>query len=568
MSSRRIYFLIVSFVCWSLLIWGRLFYWQVIAGERLAAAEKKQALQIKPLKAPRGEIFAADGQPLVLNSHYYDLYLWKPVLNISPSRLLEILRHQLNFDERKEEEKWWQETKERLEQKSPNWLLLRRELSPKEAKRIESLAIKGLFLEEGEGRFYPESSSSAHLLGFLGLDRRGERRGYFGLEGFYDRQLRGHSRLIMESQGWWNKIRDSFGKKGKVEKGRDLILFLDRTVQFILEEELQKGIKRYGAESGLAVILEPFGGGVLAMAAFPSYDPAAYFRFPAELFPNPVIAKHFEPGSIFKPFVAAAALDAGIIDQQTPCEICHGPVQIGEYQIETWNKKYYPQSNVVEIIQHSDNVGMVWIARKLGLKKLWSYLQKFNFGQRTQIDLEEEAAVPLKPQKEWYPVDLATVSFGQGIAVTPIQIVSAFAAFANGGLWVKPRVVARIKDGQKENATLPFSRRVIKSEVAQQLKEILINAVEKGEAQWTKIPGYTVAGKTGTAQIPVEGRYEEESTIASFVGFAPAEKNQPKFVMLVSLTRPTSSPWGSETAAPLWFAIAKRLFFYWGVIPH
>jgi len=564
MSKRRVYFLFASFAIWVLLIWGRLFYWQIILGSQLAAAENRQSITIKQLKSPRGEIFAADNSPLVLNEKYYNLYLWRPILNVSEKKLLVILGEIFFSSEEDEREKWLNQVRKRLVDKSQNWILLKKEIENPIAKRIEKLQIKGLSLDLEWGRFYPEGSSSAHLLGFLGKNSAGKEKGYFGLEGFYDRLLQGHAWAIIERQNWWSKFKNTLG--GELDdENRDLFLSVNRTVQFIMEEELEKGIERYGAKSGWGIILNPLSGEVLGMASWPKYDPAAYYQSETELFSNPVVSTHFEPGSIFKPVIVAAALQEKSVNLDSQCPACSGPVKMGEYQIETWDNKYYPQTTVKEIIQHSDNVGMVWIGQELGKEQLLSYLDKFGFGKKTEIDLEGEAVVSLKKDSDWYPIDLATVTFGQGIAVTPIQMICAFAPFANGGSWLKPRVVAKIKNNGSEIVTNVYSRRVIDEKVAEEVKELLINAVESGEAKWTKIPEYTVAGKTGTAQIPIRGHYDEEKTIASFIGFVPAQN--PKFLMLVSLTEPTSSPWGAETAAPLWFKIAKRLLFYFGTPP-
>lgn len=572
MQGRRVYVLFTSFLLWALLVWARFFYWQIILGDRLAQAESAQAVRVSYQVSPRGEIYAADGAPLVLNERRYDLFAWKPTLSLTKVELISQVESYIIAEKKpdppevkKEPELTWQETaRTKLEDESQNWVLLKKRLTEKEAEKIKALGIKGLFLQEDWARFYPEASASAHLLGFLGRDHSGKTKGYFGLEGFYDRQLQGQSRLLMEKQGWWNKVQDVF-TGSREEKGRDLVLFLDRAVQFALEEELEKGIEKYGAVSGWAVIMDPFSGGILGMASYPQYDPLYYYDFDQGLFPNPVVAQHFEPGSIFKPLVVAAVLEEEILSPKDKCPICNGPVTIADYQIKTWDENYYPDSTIGEIIKHSNNVGMVWVGQSLGMETMISYLGKLNLGKKTGIDLEEEAAVSLKEGRKWYPIDLATASFGQGIALTPIQMVSAFAPLANGGNWVKPRMVKEIRQEGKRMGTLVEGHPVFSPETTDLVKEMLVGAVEKGESQWTKIANFKVAGKTGTAQIPLKGQYDEQKTIASFIGFAPADN--PRFLMLVSLTEPASSPWGSETAAPLWFAIAQRLFNYWSIRP-
>ena len=333
-----------------------------------------------------------------------------------------------------------------------------------------------------------------------------------------------------------------------------------------MEKKLAKAIEKYGAKAGFVVIMDPFTGGILAMANLPKYDPVFYYHFDKSLFKNPVIAETFEPGSIFKIFVMAAALDQDLITPETKCDICDKPFKIDKYTIRTWNNKYFPDTTMTEVIQHSDNVGMVFVGQKLGIENFLAYLKRFGFGEKTNIDLQEEITPYLKAKKKWSYVDLATAAFGQGVSVTGIQILRAAAAIANGGELLQPRMVKEIISDQKSiNVKPKVLRRAIKPKTAQMVKEMMVNAVEKGEAKWAKIKGYKIAGKTGTAQIPIAGHYDKEKTIASFLGFAPADK--PRFVMLVTLKELSSSPWASETAAPLFFNIARELFVYWGIQP-
>lgn len=527
----------------------------------MASKAISQSVKVKEVSASRGKIFSSDGFPLVLNKKTFSLFAWLPEVKLEPKRLAAELA--MVLPEKKEE------IKGRLEEKKEvKWVCLGKKLTLAQKKAIEELGVSGLSFEEEETRFYPEASLSAHLLGFLGQDEMGRPKGYFGLEGFYDRQLQGQVGLESEEDGFLGRLgsfwQESFKKGSKT--GRNLYLFLDRTVQFLVEKELEKGIEKYGAKSGWAVVLDPKTGGVIASAAYPNYHPEIYSQFEAHLYLNPVVAESFEPGSIFKPLIMAAALEEKAVSLEDECEICSGPVVLGDYQIETWNKKYYPRSTPNQIIEHSDNVGMVWVGKKLGLDSLLEYFEKFGLDQETGIDLEEEITPPLRAKKEWSPIDLATASFGQGVAVTPIQLVTAFAILANEGRILTPRVVAKIEQGDKVWQFQPKpGKRVLSQETVKAVKEMLINAVEKGEAKWAKPEGFSIAGKTGTAQIPIRGHYDKEKTIASFIGFAPAD--EPKFVMLVSLREPSSSPWGAETAAPLWFSMAEKLFYYWGISP-
>jgi len=280
-----------------------------------------------------------------------------------------------------------------------------------------------------------------------------------------------------------------------------------------------------------------------------------------------VVSDAFEPGSIFKVIIMASALDAGVVEPDTKCDICAGPLKLDKYLIETWNREYRPNSTMVDVIVHSDNVGMSFVGLKLGKDKLYDYLDKFGIGKLTGIDLQGEATPHLRDKDDWSVVDVATASFGQGVAVTPIQMVKAVSAIANGGIMVNPHVVSKLKTlDWQEDIKVSGATRVISEDAAKKITAMMVEAAKNGESKWTYLRGFKVAGKTGTAQIPIAGHYDTDKTIASFVGFAPADS--PKFLMLVTLKEPASSQWASETAAPLWYSIAKDLFLYFSIQPE
>jgi cell division protein FtsI/penicillin-binding protein 2 len=264
----------------------------------------------------------------------------------------------------------------------------------------------------------------------------------------------------------------------------------------------------------------------------------------------------------------SSALNVKAVKPDTKCDICSGPVSVSGYQIHTWNDKYFPNINMVDVIQHSDNTGMVFVVQKLGLSKFLSYLDKFGIGNLTGIDLQGEVSSSLRPQNEWYAVDLATAGFGQGISITPIQLLDAISAIANEGKRMQPQVVKAVQspDGITSTINPKLLDTPISAQTAKIMTEIMVNAVNKGEASWARLKGYRIAGKTGTASIPIKGHYDPNQTIASFVGFAPAD--DPKFVMLVILNRPTSSIYGAETAAPIFFDISKALLQYYKIAPN
>jgi len=570
----RIRIVSIFFVAFIAVIIYRLFYWQIIDGRRLSMIAQSQYFSQTEISSSRGEILSSDNFPLVTNKRVYLLYALLNKIKRTPADIAQKLAPFLitkgtedDKENKKELEAIENSLKNKLEQQDLVWAALARKVSPENKGKIEALEIEGLGYEGEETRFYPEASMAAQLLGFVGKNQEGRDVGYFGLEGFYDLELRGRHGIINQEKDAGNKpiLFGSFLSREKKD-GQTLVLHLDRSVQFIVEEKLQKAISKYGAKSGSVVVLDPKTGGVLALVSFPSYDPAQYFEEDKDLFKNPLIAETYEPGSTAKVFVVAAALDNKSINEDDLCPICTGPVKIDKYTIKTWNDEYHPNSTITEIVENSDNIGMIFIARELGIDAFWEYFKKFGFGEKTNIDLQEEVSGVFKTKDEWGEIDLATASFGQGFAVTGIQMARGVAAIANDGFLVEPHVVAKILDGKREINIKPKEiRRVIKSESAKTITDIMVNAVDKGEAKWLKIKGYKIAGKTGTAQIPVAGHYDEEKTIASFVGFAPADK--PRFVILVKLEEPSSSPWAAETAAPLFFEITKDLLLYYGIQP-
>lgn len=555
MTGRLRFTLIVLTLFFSL-VTLRLFYWQIVKTEELSLMGQSQYGRIVTLTPQRGEIKTSDGFPIAANKISYLVFANpkeikdKKNVGLKLSSVLEIdkatISASLNQDR--------------------FWVSLG-SFDIKTKERVEKLNLPGIGFEQQSSRFYPEASMAAQLVGFVGKNKEGSPKGYFGVEGYYDRLLKG-------KEGVGIQIHDAFGrpilaeasqKSSKID-GSSLILTINRSIQFLVEKRLKDAIENYQASAGMIGVIDPKTGDILAMSSFPSFEPANYQDYDEKLYKNPFITDMYEPGSSFKPIVMSSAFEAKVIKPQTKCPICAGPVYIGGYEINTWNNKYYKDTNMVEVVQHSDNTGMVYVSQKLGLDKMLSFLEKFGIGDLTGIDLQGEIAPGLKPKNSWYKVDLATVGFGQGISVTAIELMNAISTIANLGKRMEPHVVSAI---ETPNGRVRIPPKVLGSpispETAKVMTEIMVNAVNKGEAQWTRLKGYRIAGKTGTASIPIQGHYDPDKTITSFVGFAPAD--DPKFVMLVVLNKPTTSIYGSETAAPVFFSIAKDLLNYYKIPP-
>ena len=536
----------------------RLFYWQVVKADELSSLGLSQYGGLITLPPARGEIKTSDGFPLAGSKISYLVFANpKEIKDKKDTASLLSTLLKLNVAS----------TSASLSQ-NLFWVPIAHNVDSDLKEKLQALNISGIGFEKEYARFYPEASMAAQLLGFVGKDESGRDKGYFGLEGYYNRLLGGKEGLAIQ-------LHDAFGKPilAKIDTrteqidGSNLILSIQRPIQFLVEKRLKEGIEKYGASSGMAAVMDPKTGNILAMASFPSFDPENYTDYSPDLYKNPFITDSYEPGSTFKPIVMSSALQAGVIKPETKCPICGGPVEVGGYEIHTWNNKYFKNTNMVEVIQHSDNTGMVFVAQKLGLDRMLTYLKKFGIGDLTGIDLQGEIAPSLKPKNLWYKVDLATAGFGQGISVTGIELLDAISAIANNGKRMEPHVVSAIQtpDGQTLKIEPKILDTPISSETAKIMTEILVNAVNKGEASWTRLKGYRIAGKTGTASIPIQGHYDPNQTIASFVGFAPADN--PKFSMIVVLNKPTTSIYGSETAAPIFFSIAKDILAFYNIAP-
>lgn len=508
----------------------------------------------------RGEIKTSDGFSIVANKLSYLVYANPRVIKdrdeyaekLSP--LLDIKDATISAMFKKNKDKYW--------------IALKQVVDNKTKEKIARLNLPGIDFEEKSQRLYPEGSMSAKLLGFVGKDDQGEDMGYFGLEGYYDKQLKGKG-------GTTYVIHDASGKPilakmndtvNKID-GRNLILNIDRTLQYMLDNEVKDGIAKYGAVGGMAAIMDPNTGGILAMSSFPSYDQRKFPEYSDKLYRNQFISDTYEPGSTFKPLVMSAALDLNLLTPDTKCTICSGPVEISGYEIKTWNNEYIPNLTMTEVIQHSDNTGMVYVGRLLGLDRLLAYFKRYGIGEMTGIDLQGEMEASIRERDNWYPIDLATATFGQGITVTPIELLTAFTAIANGGRRMEPHIVKAIQTPDGDIIDIPpkVLSKPVSPKTSKIVTEMMVNAVDQGEAKWAKPKGYRIAGKTGTAQIPVAGHYDANKTITSFIGFAPADN--PKFLMLVVMDRPSTSIYGAETAAPLFFNVAKKVLTYYGIPP-
>lgn len=553
----------------------RLFYWQVIKAEDLQAQAQAQYQQEVTQVGQRGRIYFSNLEPLVDNQIVYRLFAHPHLIDTDRDNLADrlttiVLENWDNYQQASPsarsqlEIQLNQQIKEQLH-KEVKWVSLAGDLGEQTKEKIEQLGLSYLGFDQYRKRYYPEASMAAHLTGFVGKDAAGKDIGYFGLEGALEQELKprqAKQTILTDALGLELFAEDSEA----MLDGRDVVTTLRRDVQRLIEDELDWGMKHYSAEAGEIIVMDPKTGNLLGLASAPHYSQTEFNETDSKYYKNPSLSDLYEPGSTFKVLTVSAGIDAGVIEPDTVCDNCAGPRVFGKYTIRTWNDQYFPNTTITEGLVHSDNTAMIFVAERLGADKLRQYLKNFGLGEKVHIDLQEDQTTQF-PEK-WGPVELATISFGQGISLNSMQLIKAIASVANGGVMMKPNIVKQVKDpiSQEVITVRPqIENRPISAQTASKVAQMMVEAASHGEAQWIASKTHIVAGKTGTSQIATEGGYDENSTIASFIGFAPAQ--DPKFIMFVKLTKPQSSPWAAETAAPLWYRIADQLYLLLDIPP-
>ncbi len=497
-----------------------------------SAEFSKEAEIIKKFNADlalrRGQVFFTDrNQKLIPVSQNRD----KPVIFAGPEEIKDpqktskLLAATISFKE--------EALTKILSKKNSRFEMLVEEPTKEQIDFVNNLKtenIKGIHIRDKQYRYYPYQQLGSHLLGFVGVNETySEPIGLYGIEKFYNEKL---------------------------TPGGDIKLTIDQNLQAQSEQILQKLIEEYDATGGTIIIQEPTTGKILTLANAPDFNPNQYSESPVKNFLNPAVQYVYEPGSVFKPLTMATGIETGALTPETIFNDS-GSVTLNGKTIKNWDEKAYGKVTMTNVIERSINTGAVYAQKLIGNAKFYEYLKKFGFAQKTDIDLPDETNGSLKnlEKKDARPIDFATASFGQGTAVTPLQLANAFSAIANGGLLMKPYVNAETEPS--------IVRRVISKETAEKVTKMMVSAVEK--AQVAAIPSYRVAGKTGTAQIPnfQTGGYTEEF-IHSYVGFAPA--SAPRFVILIKLDKPNATLAG-VTVVPAFRELAQFVLTYYNVPP-
>lgn len=561
--DARLRFIALLLIALLLLIVGQLVRLQVFEHRRYAAAAAELVERQYALPEPAwGSIQDRNGDLLVGSLPVYDVgaqlqrgYAYEaaaPELAVRLNRPEAELRALLTLSETVTETHVWRP--------------LARRVTSETVTQLQALELSWLTFAPTWERYYAEGALASHLLGFVNADGFG-----CGVQAYQLRLLRskGVANVGMVAGQDSQPLPEEVAQRlGIPYPGTDLRLALDRTIQAYIEGELDKALVEYKAEAGTIIVLNPQTGAILAMASRPAYEPSRFAEYAATnqtaLFQDPAISKVYEPGSVFKLVTVAAALDSGVVDTSWTYED-RGRIEYGGVLTQNWDRKPYGVQDLQGVLASSLNVGAATLTtRVLGAERFYKYVRAFGFGQLTGVELTGEARGLVHTPEDWYWEDgfLATNSYGQGIAVTPLQLALAVGAIANDGVLMQPRIVAEriYPDGRSVVVPPNPAGQVISAETAQTLTELMARSIETRMPQ-AVVPGYRIAGKSGTAQIPGVGGYDSNHVIASFVGFGPLP--DPQVLILVKLDRPGIDPllrWGTQTAAPVFQRIAARLF--------
>ncbi|MGE5576395.1 MAG: penicillin-binding transpeptidase domain-containing protein [Syntrophothermus sp.] len=536
----------------------RMIYLQVWQNAALTAHALQQRMRPVPVDARRGTIYDRNGQKLAISLSADAVYVIPPEVK-NPQETAGRLAKILKLD--------YAEVYRRVTSRSASeWIKKRVPLD--QAKEIRRLDLPGVGIVENPQRFYPNGSLAAHLLGFAGIDNQGLE----GLEYQYDRNLRGvGGRVLAEQDAGGQEIPDGIRRYIPAENGDDLVLTIDKVIQYVAERELKKAVRASGAKKGTFIIMNPRTGEILAMAVFPEFDPNDYARYPAANRRNIALTDIYEPGSTFKAITAAAAIEENLVNSESPERVFNDPgyVLVPGGRVNCWKEGGHGRQSFVEAVENSCNPVFATLGIELGGQRFYDYVRAFGFGSQTGIDFPGETGGRIRPVNTLRQIDLANIGFGQGLGVTPLQLLTAISAIANDGRLVKPYLVKEIRgaDGRliKENQPTEI-RQVLSFKTAREMRRILRSVVVNGSGKRADIEGYRVAGKTGTAQVPEAGRYSDSKVVSSFVGFTPAE--DPVIAGLVALYEPTSQEtFGGVIAAPVFRTVVADVLNYLKVPP-
>ena len=545
-SNARIRFLVLAFAAVFAVALGRAAYVQVVQGDRYEQLASRQHRETIEIPAARGTIYDRTGEPLAIGEQATTVYA-DPRNVVAPMKAATKAGETLGLDP--------DELYPQLRDRTKHFLYVRRKADPIAAKALQKLGVAGFGFYSEERRAYPQGRVAAHVLGYAGTDNQG----LDGLERSLDKTLAG-------KPGFEIVVRDPAGRAIDVvtsrreRAGRNVVLTLDHQLQASAEQLLSNAVGRWRARGATAIVMDPHTGAILAMANAPTFDANAFSSAPAEARRNRAVTDLYEPGSTFKIVTVAAALEDNVVAPDTSFRLAP-TIDVADRTIREAHTRGTETMTVRQILAESSNVGTITIAQRLGGPELASWVDRFGFGKRTGVDFPGESPGMVLPYEDWSGSTIGTVPIGQGIAVTPLQMVSAYAAIGNGGVIPPAHLIAKVGGKKVKHGK---GRRVVSRHTADRMTAMFRDVVVEGTGTEAAIPGYTVAGKTGTANKAENGRYVSKY-VASFVGLVPARN--PRLAILVMVDEPRGQIWGGVVAAPIFRDIARFALQYLEVPP-
>lgn len=550
-------FLIVGAVLFLLV--GRLAWIQFVQGEWLRQQAMENRMDDVPVPATRGTIYDRNGKELVASVSADSIMAFPAdIKKGDPEKTARELAAILNLD--------YKEIYNKITViKSSVWVKRKVELS--KSKLIREKNLKGIEIYEERQRSYPNGKLAAHVLGFVGTDNTGLN----GIEMSMNKELSGtDGRIVAEKDAAGREIPQATHNYIEPVPGKSLVLTLDETIQYFAERELDKVVEKYQPKGASIIVMDPKTGGILAMANRPDFDPNKYSEFPQENWRNNAIWLNYEPGSTFKIITTAGALEEGVVSPESRF-YDPGYIMVADRRIKCWKTQGHGAQSFLEVVEHSCNPGFVKIGLDLGRDRFYKYIKAFGFGERTGVSLAGESKGIVIPQKDVKPISIATISIGQSISVTPIQLITAVSAVANDGVLLKPQLVKEIRsaDGRQVKRIEPeIVKEVISKSTAKQLAGVLERVVSPlGTGADAIVEGYRMAGKTGTAQKAGPGGYMQGKYVSSFAGFGPVDN--PRIAVLVVIDEPQGGAYyGGVIAAPVFQSLARDIMRYLDVPPQ
>ena len=562
MNKRRIKIVLILIIAFGLVIICRLAYLQILNYDFYRALAKGQQIISYSITPNRGDIFAQDrdgGLFLLATNKNSDFVFISPSQVKDKEKVVDLLSQSLGLEE--------DLISEKVEDDSKSFVVVKKEISEEEKEKVKDYKEDSIHVGSEITRYYPENDLAAHTIGFVG----GEQRGQYGVENFYEEELKGEKGVAVgeRSSDGYMIFFDSDSSL-PVQEGSDLVLTIDFYIQYEAEKLLQKAKEELEIENGQIVVINPKTGEIKALASLIDFNPNDYSDYELQSFINPVSQSLFEPGSVFKAITMAAAIEEEEITPETKY-VDEGFIKIGPDTIHNYSNRVYGESTMTEVLEKSINTGAVFAAQKMSPDTFLDYIEKFGVFEKTGIDTQGEVCSENKELKKGYEVNFATASFGQGIEMTPIQLIRAFSVFANGGKLVKPYLVDKIVNSEEVilDNSLEVQDQVVSEKTASEVRDMLVSVVENGFGKKAKVPGYYVGGKTGTAQVSfssmgVNKSGYSEKTIQTFIGFAPAYS--PEFIILVKLDNPNTRT-AEYSAVPIFRELAEYVINYYQIPP-